>query len=801
MTGRRAQKLWTAGSVAAAALLSVVMAPGSARSGAITTATTTTISKTAATVARPTLAVSVAAPRGTADVDTLDRAAHAAQRALEQSMARSTTTTGAWLAAASTAARAERDLDVARDLAWDATTLPTANALLISRPLVLAMLDLHIEVRRRVGANFHTVVPGLVTDEGCRGDLVTERMLYVYGSSAAGPLGATASETTDALDAFAKQVACLGAAQLAELEHALADGFDHVTARMEQRQLDGLVPAFARLVAPVQVLVLDARKHRGVASRSWQWFSTYGAVIQQDVTRAGWATEKLFLWHRRQGVLVAYPSCVNGVFTPQCVDLLTFLKSLEDPRALGMGDCALAGMLNRGPDQLTQGIRYTCPTQECQGATKPATNGMAPKGAAPAGGLSSGQQQDLKGRWPQLTKTDLTQMGTSMCKGGSADMQGGAIDIGQCLGADAEPNPFEQNAACMVEAIGANQPPQLGGELKGVPMGTDCRLADGAGAATPSTTQQPQTEEKTWYETLRDLFTTSTRTATATPEPKATPATTPRVRQLEEGDEVELSNEKVTIKATVLTDAKTGEFVRFSIDVTGRLQDAIDLAAREAMEPDSDPTLQLLPDQLEQMLRHQGQRDCADPVACSNSCTAVGQIITAAQACTDDLLGAIAKALGRPDKTTLVKKVDIASYPRPDADTGAADDTGTICGLGSTEPTKQPASCGLILCVDGLAAASGNSGCSCGGVGGMFTPADLCIAHRCADGSMPDAQCQCGGVTGYEPGRPPVPPVDSIHELGTMRTLGTTTLATTSADGRSMRMLLDVGGDVPQGAH
>jgi hypothetical protein len=777
MSGRRAQARWTALIVVAATFFSVAIAPVAAAPGAKAT--------------KPTLAVSITAPRGIADVEGLDRAAHTAQVALETATAKPTTTTGAWLAAANAAARAEHDLDVARDLAWDATTLPTANALLISRPLALAMLDLHIEVRRSVGGSFHTVVPGLVSDQGCRGDLVSERMLHVYGSSAAAPLGATASPTTDTLDALAHQIACLGAAQLAELEHALADGFDRVSQRMEQRNLDSLVPAFARLVAPVQVLVLDARKHRGAASRAWAWFSTYGPFLEQDVTRAGWATEKLLLWNRRQGVLVGYPPCVGKAFTPQCVDVLAFIKSLGDPQALGMGDCGLAGMVGRGPDQLKQGIRYTCPTQECQGTTKPAANGMAPTGTAPKGGLSTAQQQEIQNRWPQVTKNDLTQMG-ALCKGAGADMQGGTIDLGQCLGGEPETNPFEQNAACMVEAIGANKVPDIGGELKGVPMGNECRFADGAGTSTSAATpaqEEPKADEKPWYEKLRDLFTTSTGTATSTPEPKATPASTPQVRQLAEGDSTELSDDKAAVTITEIVDPKTGELVRYSIVVTGKLADAINLVASEAMEPDSDDlTLDTALNQLEDMYR-KGQRDCVDPLACANTCTAVGQMITAAQACTDDLLSAIAKATGRPDKSTLVKKVDIASYPRPDGDTGPADEADGVCAFGDIGPSKQPASCGLILCVDGVAAAGLNGGCSCGGVAGLFQPADLCIGHRCADGTMPDAQCQCAEVGGYEPGRPPVPPITRINELGTMRTLGSTTLATTSADGLATRML------------
>ena len=202
-----------------------------------------------------------------------------------------------------------------------------------------------------------------------------------------------------------------------------------------------------------------------------------------------------------------------------------------------------------------------------------------------------------------------------------------------------------------------------------------------------------------------------------------------------------------------------------------------------------------------EMLRHQGQKDCVDPLACTNTCTAMGQVITAVQACTDDLLTAIAKATGRPDKKKLVKRVDIASYPRPDADTGSADDLGGACMLGGTEPTKQPASCGLILCADAFAASGTNGSCRCGGVAGPFKPLDFCTSHRCPDGTLPDADCRCTEVGGYTPGRPPVPPIASINDLGTIQMLGTSTFATISADGQTTRMLLDPGSDVIPTSH
>jgi hypothetical protein len=86
--------------------------------------------------------------------------------------------------------------------------------------------------------------------------------------------------------------------------------------------LGNLIPAFARLVAPVQVLILDARKHHGEASQAWQWFVIYGSLIYDDVVGAGWASGELLVWDRRQGSLVGFPSCAPGTLAPDCVEAM-----------------------------------------------------------------------------------------------------------------------------------------------------------------------------------------------------------------------------------------------------------------------------------------------------------------------------------------------------------------------------------------------------------------------------------------------------------------------------------------------
>ncbi|MGI0035084.1 MAG: tetratricopeptide repeat protein [Nitrososphaera sp.] len=69
----------------------------------------------------------------------------------------------------------------------------------IAEPFVLAMLDLHIELRRALGTSNHTRVPALVKDSGCAGDFISNRVIHAYGQA----IAASAVARTDSSDLFA----------------------------------------------------------------------------------------------------------------------------------------------------------------------------------------------------------------------------------------------------------------------------------------------------------------------------------------------------------------------------------------------------------------------------------------------------------------------------------------------------------------------------------------------------------------------------------------------------------------------
>ena len=262
-----------------------------------------------------------------ADVDAADRAAREAQ-----------------LAGDSAAEEAHLDRILAD--AFAGIGFPATGIVRVDEPVRLAVRALHVELRRSLGPDFHTVVPGLVEDPGCAGDVIADRLVVGFGD-AVNDVGGALGDSHDTLTAFARQVACLGETQLMELDVAMADGFTVASHWLEEAGLGDLVPPFARSVAPLQVLIFDANKHTGWRSEAGAWLDLHHEELVEDVAAAGWATGELLLWDRHTGRLTGFEECGSGS-PSRCVDLEAFLASLEDPRALGKGACAFAGMVAKG---------------------------------------------------------------------------------------------------------------------------------------------------------------------------------------------------------------------------------------------------------------------------------------------------------------------------------------------------------------------------------------------------------------------------------------------------------------------
>ena len=376
----------------------------------------------------PSYAIARAARGHLAGLETADQAARLAHLQLRSAFTAGSVSDlrAAWAASFT----AETQLDNLRYAAWTNIVMTERTPVLLSEALQLAFLDLQVEVRRRVGPLAHTVVPGLETAPGCAGDIVAERLVATYGRQVS-TLVADVSNVADEarlLQRLAFQMACLGERQMILLEWGLGSGFVDVEGRMRSNGLGRLIPAFARLMAPLQVLVMDTQKHRGSRSFAYQWFALYQPELQTAIAQGGWASKGgLSIWNCQSAGLLIVPNCQEGQRSPNCVDTLAFLRSLADPRSLGFGDCALSGMITAGLIEGEQGgSRYTCPSLGCD------TNG-APRSDDANLQWTRDRLTEEQGPWPDDRGTTVLPDNQSLCRSPSdQDFQGAGGNMDAC---------------------------------------------------------------------------------------------------------------------------------------------------------------------------------------------------------------------------------------------------------------------------------------------------------------------------------------------------------------------------------
>lgn len=663
-------------------------------------------------------------------------------------------------------ANAEVAFTIARNRVWKSLRASRQLPVFVNEPLNLALFDLHAELRRKFGPTGHTRVAGLARDKGCAGDLIADRLVYGYGKAITSLSSSTEAHAA-ALGRIATQIACLSSMQLSHLESALSLGHERVAQRLVAIGWGDLVPAFSRYVAPLQVLILDARKHRGTRSRAWQWFVKHRVVLTDEVRRLGWPGGTLWLWDRLAGRMVGYPKCQASGLRGDCFDPVAFIESLLDPRALGRGDCALSAMVSRGTTQLPAGqALYTCPSLPCEGSQPPDAPG-AP-GLRPATGAASVRPAITLGRmttpaeqnnlpWPQLTQADIGVM-RGFCVGadGGSRLQGD--EAGDCLFANQSKNPFDNHLRCVAEGL-AGEPPEVG-EFGGVPMSPQCKFASGDGEESGEEEESPtqpapepepeaQPEEDSLFDTIGDIL-------------------------------VEISNTVVELvggRARGVAGEVAGEVSGIALDLLseegaaaelGLGQMLAELALRGAWmegrvsdKEYNDWHGKKPADIVEFLNGKRGAQGCLDSLDCSNSCTGLGQSLATARACNSALLNDLLTAAGRPDRSRPGKRLDWVSNWAPDQ--GPVPETETnfcLPGGGSTGPERGPIACGLVLCPEGTASASAMGQC-CGSRFGNVSVILMkanCAAIRCPDGApVVDASGACRCATAEPPPGGPRP--------------------------------------------
>lgn len=621
----------------------------------------------------------------------------------------------------------EAEVSATRDELWRALPYTRASPVMVADPLLLAVLDLHIEVRRSLGPNHRTHVSGLIADPGCAGDIVADRMLLTYGQAALRQEETGANDPPAdvlALRDIAAQIACLSVRQLADFEAAVTNASAAVIARIQARRLNELVTAFVQRLAPVQLLLFDARKHRGQRSFAWRWFYEHGPQIKAAAAQSSWGTDgRIYVWDRVQASLIGFPTCLPNAPLQDCVDVASFVDSLGDPRAIGLGDCAVAGMLALGRTRIEGDVRYTCPWAPCG------------PGGTPAGGdeqTMETRRQEVNSIWSSFPQQRAPSDGNCLSGTGGYASQGAhpemATDCIDDLFKHSE-NPWDTYASCMAEGRGGESPETFG-SLPGVPMGNECKLADyGAperGGFRPR--HMIWDDGAGQYRPAKEQEIPLTMTAPSTPS----------------REDIERARIEAETKAKQEAQAKEQEKQKQENE------------QQQKDEKEKDPNKR----------KGQASGSCVEFSDCDKSCTGLGAQIARAKHCTEDLLNSFAEALGRPSREPgRMRKIDIYANYHPD-DAPVDLSKAPVCipgGQAVGGPRRGPTACRLILCPDtGLAAAAVGEMCNCGRGAPSFIPQRAaCPAIRCTEDQILTNDCLCAPI-GRDPGpgTPPGGPID-----------------------------------------
>lgn len=220
-------------------------------------------------------------------------------------------------------------------------------------------------VRKGIGRQFPTEVPGLKDQSDCSGDIIGDRLLWNYiAKTIPDPSSETyPAESPIALAQLSRQLSCLSGRQAAVLDYQLVNAFNQLKGELIRQGYPDLVPFVARSLANVFILSWDQVKFHGKEVPTYTWLKEHRKDLEKADNEDGSPIKELGFWlyDRTQARLRGFSASCSELRDPICVDWDTLLASIVDPKKLGFGDCSLSEMILNGKDQ--QG--YSCMDSVC----------------------------------------------------------------------------------------------------------------------------------------------------------------------------------------------------------------------------------------------------------------------------------------------------------------------------------------------------------------------------------------------------------------------------------------------------
>jgi hypothetical protein len=249
-----------------------------------------------------------------------------------------------------------------------------------------ALVEWAARVRHQLGDGLHTAVPAFADDPECRGSLIGDQALigYVDAITRGEP---RERDVVAALDAFARQLACIGELQSVQLADAMTHAFADVEDGLARNQLAEAVPLLVQAVSQPMLLVHDIERRRGPDAPLAVWFAEHEHLLREGavIRRHPSAWHGLWLYDRITGRLRGF-RVADDATDDNTVDLDALFEFIARAPLSG-ARCSLAEVVQRG----TRGGAYACLAEACaRGEVDPKTCAQEVDGGGGGGGDAGG---------------------------------------------------------------------------------------------------------------------------------------------------------------------------------------------------------------------------------------------------------------------------------------------------------------------------------------------------------------------------------------------------------------------------
>jgi len=271
------------------------------------------------------------------------------------------------------------------------------------------------------------------------------------------------------------------------VEWGIYEGFQEVFDKLDAKGLSDQKALIVWYNLPQIVDLLDVSP-MGSKSPGYKLLKENEAGILALIQEKGWPTTYINAYDRVKAGIASFPDCHHSQ-TTCCVNSEAFFRTLVEPTALGLRECAFSGMMDRCSPVSVGGIQvYPC-SIVCGNDMIRGLDGAEDSTAS----------EEFEDRWGTTSSSDFSAM-RSICRNPmSMPSQGAALRSGCDEFFTETDSGLGTTVECIAEALGGpkGKPRDAGEEssMQGLPGGVSCEFSQDDGSTPAEPPPQDEGEE------------------------------------------------------------------------------------------------------------------------------------------------------------------------------------------------------------------------------------------------------------------------------------------------------------------